>query len=58
MIKTFKGDIIELVEKSHLITDRLYRVKCTFPNFSYNVKLIIGQDNKLIINTNETTKTV
>ena len=52
MIKIFKGDIIELVEKSHLITDRLYRVKCTFPNFSYNVKLVIGHDNKLIINTN------
>ena len=45
MIKKFKGDITSLVEKSTILSDRLYRFKETFPNFDYNIRLKISQNN-------------
>lgn len=51
MTQIFKGDIIELVEKSSIISDRLYRFKTTFPNFKYKIRLSIGKENILTIET-------
>lgn len=51
MTQIFKGDIIDLVKKSNLISDRLCRFKSTFPNFSYKIKLKIGYNSILIIET-------
>jgi hypothetical protein len=48
MVKEFKGAIIPLVEKSNIISDRLYRFKQTFPNFEYKIRLKISQENSTL----------
>jgi hypothetical protein len=45
MKKVFKDDIVPLVEKSNIISDRLYKFKQTFPNFEYKIRLKISQEN-------------
>jgi hypothetical protein len=48
MVNKFKGDIISLVEKSTILSDRLYKFKQTFPNFDYNIRLKITQENSTL----------
>jgi len=45
MTQVFKGDIIDLVEKSNLISDRLYKFKITFPNFNYKIRLNLNKED-------------
>ena len=53
MNQTFKGDIVELSQKSLLISDRLQHFKRNHNNFEYNIKLTIGKQSQLHICTNK-----
>jgi len=49
MIIEFKGDIIDLIKVSNLISDRLYDFKQTFPDFEYKIILKMKKDISTLI---------
>ena len=53
MEKNFKGDVVELSQKSLIISDKLQHFKRNNNNFDYSIKLIIGKQSQLQICTHK-----
>ena len=48
-----KGDVVELSQKSLIISDKLQHFKRNNNNFDYNIKLTIGKQSQLHICTSK-----
>ena len=48
-----KGDVVELSQKSLLISDKLQHFKRNHNNFDYSIKLTVGKQSQLQICTHK-----